>query len=46
MITLEPLTAEAWERWSADSIPAYAADKVRVGAWPADGAEARAAAEL
>ena len=46
MIRLEPLTADAWQRWTADSIPAYAADKVRVGAWPAEGAEARAAADL
>jgi len=46
MISLEPMTAEAWERWRSDSIVGYAADKVRVGAWPADGAEARAAAEF
>jgi len=38
------MTPEAWERWHAASILAYAADKVRVGAWPAEDAEATSAA--
>ena len=46
MISLEPMTPEAWELWRAESIKGYAQDKVRVGTWPAEGAEARAAAEF
>jgi len=43
VVTLEPMTQAAWERWLADAIRGYAADKVRVGAWPAGDAEARSA---
>jgi len=46
MVTLRPMTPEAWERWHAASIRAYAADKVRVGAWPAEEAEGTSAAEF
>ncbi len=43
MVTLEPMTPEVYERWRAASITGYAADKVRIGAWPAETAEARSA---
>lgn len=46
MISLSPMSAETWNLWRAASIEGYAADKVRVGTWPAEGAEARAAAEF
>jgi len=41
MVTLEPISPEAFERWRTVAIRGYAADKVRVGAWPAEGAEER-----
>lgn len=37
---------DAYERWVQRAIVGYAGDKVRVGAWPADGAEARSAREF
>ncbi len=46
MITLEPMSAETWATWRIATIVGYARDKVRVGAWPAAGAEARARREL
>jgi len=46
MITLSPMSAETWQLWRASSIEGYAADKVRVGTWPAEGAAARAASSL
>jgi ribosomal protein S18 acetylase RimI-like enzyme len=46
MVTLQPMSAEAWQRWRAASIRAYAADKARVGAWLAEDAEAMSAAEF
>ena len=46
MITLPPMSAETWQLWRTASIVGYAADKVRVGTWPADDAETRAAAEF
>jgi GNAT superfamily N-acetyltransferase len=46
VVTLEPMTQAGWERWLADAIRGYAADKVRVGAWPARDAEARSAREF
>jgi ribosomal protein S18 acetylase RimI-like enzyme len=46
MITLAPMTSQAWEAWRVLSIRGYAADKVRIGAWEPEGAEARAAREL
>jgi ribosomal protein S18 acetylase RimI-like enzyme len=42
MVSLVPMSAAAWTAWRAGSIARYAADNVRIGAWPADGAEARA----
>lgn len=46
MVTLQPMTPEKWERWRVAAIRAYASDKARVGAWPAEEAEARSAAEF
>ncbi|MCJ7712806.1 MAG: GNAT family N-acetyltransferase [Chloroflexi bacterium] len=46
MVTLEPMSVETWEQWRVASVRGYAADKVRVGAWPAEGAEARADREF
>ena len=43
MVTLEPMTAEAFERWYRGAIASYAADKVRVGTWPEDEAMDRSA---
>ena len=42
MVTLEPMSAQEWERWRVGAVRGYAADKVRAGTWPAEGAEARA----
>jgi len=42
MVTLRPMPADVWNAWRAASIRAYASDMVRVGAWPAEDAEARA----
>jgi ribosomal protein S18 acetylase RimI-like enzyme len=42
MVTLRPMPADVWDAWRAASIRAYASDMVRVGAWPAEDAEARA----
>jgi ribosomal protein S18 acetylase RimI-like enzyme len=46
MVTLEPMSLEAWEQWHDGAVRGYAADKVRIGAWPADGAEERSAGEF
>jgi ribosomal protein S18 acetylase RimI-like enzyme len=46
MVTLEPMSLEAWEQWRAAAVRGYAADKVRVGTWPAEGAEARSEREF
>ncbi len=46
MVTLEPLGAEAFEAWRRTTILGYARDNVRIGAWPADGSEARASVDL
>jgi len=46
MVTLEPMTVEAWDRWRGGAVRGYAADKVRAGAWPAEGAEARSDEEF
>ncbi len=46
MVTLEPMTGEAWARWRSGSVRSYALDKVRAGAWPADGAEERSEREF
>jgi ribosomal protein S18 acetylase RimI-like enzyme len=45
-VTLAAMSAETWHLWRAASIEGYAEDKVRIGAWPAEGAAARAAAEF
>ncbi|HEY7936210.1 MAG TPA: GNAT family N-acetyltransferase [Candidatus Limnocylindrales bacterium] len=46
MVTLEPMSPEIWMRWRLATIAGHARDQVRIGAWPAEGAEARAAAVL
>jgi len=46
MVTLVPMTSDEWARWRHGSIRDYAADKVRIGAWPEAGAVARATAEF
>jgi ribosomal protein S18 acetylase RimI-like enzyme len=43
MVTLPPMSRDVWDEWRAASTRAYAQDMVRVGSWPAEGAEARAA---
>jgi ribosomal protein S18 acetylase RimI-like enzyme len=44
MVTLPPMEPDAWEAWRVASIRGYATDMVRVGTWPREGAEERAAA--
>jgi ribosomal protein S18 acetylase RimI-like enzyme len=44
MVTLPPMEPDAWEAWRVGSIRGYAAEKVRVAAWPSEGAEERATA--
>ena len=46
MVTLIPMSAAAWTTWRAGTIRGYAQDNVRIGAWPAEGAEVRAAADF
>ena len=46
MVTLEPMSLEAWEQWRSTAVRGYAADKVRVGTWPVEGAEARSDREF
>jgi ribosomal protein S18 acetylase RimI-like enzyme len=46
MVTLPPMSDERWASWRAASLLGYAQDNVRIGAWPAEGAEARASAQL
>ena len=45
MVSLQPMSAEAWEAWRVASIRGYAKEKVTAGTWPADGAQDRAVAE-
>ncbi|MEO8462896.1 MAG: GNAT family N-acetyltransferase, partial [Chloroflexota bacterium] len=40
------MSAEDFAEWRAASVRAYAADKVRVGAWPPEEAEARSEREF
>ena len=46
MVTLIPMSPAAWSTWRAATITGYAQDNIRIGAWPAEGAEARAAADF
>jgi ribosomal protein S18 acetylase RimI-like enzyme len=46
MVQLEQMSLVAWEQWRVAAVRGYAADKVRVGTWPAEGAEARADREF
>ncbi len=45
-VTLRPMALDEWAAWRDAAIEAYAADMIRVGAWPADGAVVRAVAEF
>jgi len=46
MVTLEPMTAEAWAAWRLTTIKAYAEDMVRTGSWREDGADSKAVEEF
>jgi ribosomal protein S18 acetylase RimI-like enzyme len=46
MVSLEPMSPEAWEAWRIQSIRGYAEEKVRAGTWPAETAEDRAVEEF
>lgn len=46
MVILAPMPSDGWNTWRAASIRGHARDMVRVGAWAAEGAEDRAAAEF
>jgi len=43
---LTPMRPEAFEAYQQSSSAAYAVDKVAAGSWPAEGAVARALADL
>jgi ribosomal protein S18 acetylase RimI-like enzyme len=45
-VKLVPMAADVWNAWRLASIAGYVRDMVRVGAWPADDAPARASREL
>lgn len=44
-VTLRPMTAEEFAAYAKTSAREYAAENVRAGRWPAEGADERAAAE-
>ncbi len=46
MVTLEPMSAEAWNAWHGDAVREFGLEKVRAGTWTADEAQARADAEF
>ena len=46
MVTLEPMSPDAYEQWHDGAVRGYAADKVRVGTWEAEGSEARSEREF
>ncbi len=46
MTRIRPMTSGEFTHWRAQSTPAYAADKVRTGRWPEQGALAEAEKEL
>ena len=46
MVTLDPMSREAWNGWRDNAIREYGMDKVRAGTWTADEAQARSAAEF
>ncbi|WP_125768696.1 GNAT family N-acetyltransferase [Lapidilactobacillus wuchangensis] len=45
MLTLQPITAAAFQSWQQQAIKAYAQDKVTAGTWPAATALTQAQAE-
>jgi RimJ/RimL family protein N-acetyltransferase len=46
VVSLQPMSAEAWEAWRVASIRGYAEEKVTAGTWPSDSAQERAVAEF
>ncbi len=46
MLELHPMDAASFRRFLDRSVPAYAAEKVRSGEWPAEGAQARGEGEF
>ena len=46
MVSLRPMSPDAWEAWRVDSIRGYADEKVRAGTWPAESADQRAKDEF
>ena len=44
VVTLPAMDQHEWEAWRANAIANYAADMVRVGAWPSESAQERAVA--
>jgi ribosomal protein S18 acetylase RimI-like enzyme len=42
VVTLERMSPDGWKAWRAASVRTYAAEMVRVGSWPAEGAQDRA----
>lgn len=46
MLDLRPMDPQQYERFIARAIPGFAAEKVAVGEWPPDEADARAAREF
>ena len=42
VVTLERMSPDDWKAWRVASVRAYAAEMVRVGSWPPEGAEDRA----
>jgi ribosomal protein S18 acetylase RimI-like enzyme len=46
MVTLKPMSAQTWAAWRIVAIANYARDNVRIGAWPAEGSDDRAAGDL
>jgi hypothetical protein len=46
MVSLRPMSPDAWEAWRMESLRTYAEEKVPTGTWPSDGAQERAVAEF
>ncbi len=45
-IDLQPMTAEIYQTWRAQTVPEYAAGQVAAGNWPSEGSAERAEAEF
>lgn len=46
MVSLVPMTADAWDAWRVESMRGYAEEKVTAATWPAETAQDRAVAEF